>query len=63
MGALGKKFMQKELEELHRLLGRLCGEIAITLSLHRITGGKYTLRKWLDLLREAEKKLEKLAED
>jgi hypothetical protein len=55
--------MQKELEELHRLLGRLCGEIAITLSLHRITGGKYTLRKWLDLLREAEKKLEKLAED
>lgn len=55
--------MQKDLEELHRLLGRICGEIAIALSLHRVTGGKFTLRKWRDLLREAEEKLEKLAKD
>jgi hypothetical protein len=57
------KFMQKELEELHKLLGRVCGEIVMSLTLRKVTGGKYTLRKWLDLLREAAQKLEKLAED
>lgn len=46
--------MRKELEDLHKILGTVCGEICMALTLYRVTGGKTTIRKWLTLVRKAE---------
>lgn len=53
--------MRNELEQLHKILGQICGEICISLTIYRVSGGKATIRKWLELTRQAEAVLEKLA--
>lgn len=53
--------MRKDLEDLHKLLGEVCGEICLALTLYKVTGGKATIRKWLGLTKKAVDILEKLA--
>jgi hypothetical protein len=53
--------MRKDLEDLHKILGEVCGEICMALVLCRVTGGKSSVRKWLDLTRRAVDLLEKMA--
>lgn len=54
--------MHKNLEQLHKLLGSVCGEICISLVIFRVTGGKRTLERWLRLVREAESVLSAMVE-
>jgi hypothetical protein len=54
--------MQNELEFLHKIIGAVCGEICMSLTLHRILGGKIALRRWASELRRAADMIEKLGQ-
>ena len=51
--------MQNELEKLHRIIGRVAGDICIALTIHKISGGKVTIRRWIAELKSAIEMLEK----
>lgn len=54
--------MRNELERLHKVLGAVCGEIVIALTIFKLTGGRATLQKWLKSLAEAQSIIEKMLE-
>jgi hypothetical protein len=54
--------MQPELENLHRILGAVVGDICMALVLHRVTNGRAAIRGWLASVREAEKILARLSQ-
>jgi len=51
--------MQSELERLHKTVSRVAGDICIALTIHRISGGKATIRRWIAELKLAIEALEK----
>jgi hypothetical protein len=52
--------MQSQLEALHKIIGAVCGEICMSLTLHRVSGGRATLTRWASELRRAAELIEKL---
>lgn len=45
--------MEELLNNIHKILGQVGGEIAISIVRRRVEGGKTTLQKWMKLLRKA----------
>lgn len=52
--------MKDDLEKLHRILGAVCGQICIALTIRRVAGGELTLRHWTQLTRQALEILERM---
>jgi hypothetical protein len=53
-----KKELEKFLSDIHKLIGGVAGEIAISLAARRIHGGSFTLKQWVENLRAAADKIE-----
>jgi len=43
--------MQQKLDELHKELSAICGEICWALTLRRIVGGKTAIKRWARVLK------------
>ena len=52
--------MKAELERLHKILGSVCGQICIALTIRRVAGGEMTIRHWTQLTRQALEILERM---
>ena len=50
--------MEDLLSNIHKIIGQVGGEIAISLAKRRVEGGKTTLNRWIELLRKAADMLE-----
>jgi len=51
--------MESFLSDIHKEIGSVAGEIAISLATRRVPGGKFTLQRWAKYLRQAADKIEK----
>jgi len=52
--------MKETLEQIHKTLGAVCGEVCMALTLGRIPGGRSSIRRWKRLTAAALDMLENL---
>ncbi len=52
--------MKEALEQIHRTLGAVCGEVCMALTLGRVPGGRSTIKRWKRLTASALDMLENL---
>ena len=45
--------MEKFLENIHKIVGGVAGEVCIAIVIKRVSGGRTTLRRWVSELRRA----------